>query len=42
VRGFCPPPALAELIRDLYLNEKTGTLVLSRSGVENGSSSTAA
>ena len=34
VRGFCPPPALAELIRDLYLDEKTGTLVLSRSGVE--------
>ncbi len=33
VRGFCSPPALAELIRDLYLDEKTGTLVLSRSGV---------
>src|SRR5207249_1073240 len=33
-RGFCSPPALAELIRDLYLDEKTGTLVLSRSGVE--------
>jgi tetratricopeptide (TPR) repeat protein len=34
VHGFCPPPALAELIRDLYLDEKTGKLVLSRSGVE--------
>ncbi|HKQ98729.1 MAG TPA: DUF4388 domain-containing protein, partial [Candidatus Polarisedimenticolia bacterium] len=28
------PPALAELIRDLYLEERTGTLVISRSGVE--------
>ncbi len=34
VRGFCSPPGLAEVIRDLYLDEKTGTLVLSRSGVE--------
>jgi tetratricopeptide (TPR) repeat protein len=34
LRGYCTPPALAELIRDLYLDEKTGTLVLSRSGVE--------
>ncbi len=33
-RGFCSPAALAELIRDLYLDEKTGTLHLSRSGVE--------
>ena len=34
VRGYCTPPALAELIRDLYLDEKTGALFLSRSGVE--------
>ena len=34
LRGFLSPPALAELIRDLYLDERTGTLVLSRSGVE--------
>ncbi len=33
LRGFCSPPALAELIRDLYLNERTGTLTLSRAGV---------
>ncbi|HEV8699916.1 MAG TPA: DUF4388 domain-containing protein [Candidatus Polarisedimenticolia bacterium] len=33
-RGFCSPPALAELIRDLYMDEKTGVLVLGRSGVE--------
>jgi len=33
-RGFCSPAALAEIIRDLYLDEKTGTLHLSRSGVE--------
>ena len=32
-RGFCSPPALAELIRDLYLNERTGTLTISRGGV---------
>jgi tetratricopeptide (TPR) repeat protein len=32
--AFCSPPALAELIRDLYLNERTGTLTLSRSGVK--------
>ena len=34
LRGYCAPPALAELIRDLYLEERTGTLVISRSGVE--------
>jgi len=34
MRGFFSPPALAELIRDLYMDEKTGTLVLARSGVE--------
>ncbi len=34
LRGFLAPPALAELIRDLYLDERTGVLVLSRSGVE--------
>jgi tetratricopeptide (TPR) repeat protein len=33
-RGFCSPAALAEIIRDLYLDENTGTLHLSRSGVE--------
>ncbi len=33
-RGFCSPPALAELIRDLYLNERTGSLIVGRSGVE--------
>ena len=33
-RGLFAPPALAELIRDLYLDERTGTLVLARSGVE--------
>jgi tetratricopeptide (TPR) repeat protein len=33
-KGFCSPPALAELIRDLFLNERTGTLTLSRGGVE--------
>jgi tetratricopeptide (TPR) repeat protein len=33
LRGFCTPAALAEIIRDLYLDEKTGTLHLSRSGV---------
>jgi tetratricopeptide (TPR) repeat protein len=32
IRGFCTPPALAELIRDLYLDERTGTLVLTRGG----------
>ncbi len=32
-RGFCSPPALAELIRDLYLNERTGKLTVSRGGV---------
>ncbi len=34
LRGFCSPPALAELIRDLYLDERNGTLILGRSGVE--------
>jgi tetratricopeptide (TPR) repeat protein len=34
LRGHCAPPALAELIRDLYLEERTGTLVIGRSGVE--------
>ncbi len=34
IRGFCSPPVLAELIRDLYLDERTGTLILGRSGVE--------
>ncbi|HXH27648.1 MAG TPA: DUF4388 domain-containing protein, partial [Candidatus Polarisedimenticolia bacterium] len=34
IHGHCAPPALAELIRDLYLDERTGVLVLSRSGVE--------
>ena len=32
--GHCGPPSLAELIRDLYLDERSGTLVLGRSGVE--------
>ena len=34
IQGHCAPPALAEVIRDLYLDERTGTLILSRSGVE--------
>jgi hypothetical protein len=34
LRGHCAPPELAELIRDLYLEERSGTLVISRSGVE--------
>jgi hypothetical protein len=34
LRGYCAPPALAEFIRDLYLGERTGILVISRSGVE--------
>jgi tetratricopeptide (TPR) repeat protein len=34
IGGFCGPPALAEVIRDLYLDEKSGTLILARSGVE--------
>src|SRR6185295_335170 len=33
-RGFCAPPQLAELIRDLYLEERTGILSISRSGAE--------
>lgn len=32
--GHCNPPTLAELIRDLYLDERSGTLILSRAGVE--------
>jgi tetratricopeptide (TPR) repeat protein len=34
IQGHCAPPALAEVIRDLYLDERTGMLILSRSGVE--------
>ena len=34
LRGYCAPPALAEILRDLYLEERSGTLVISRSGVE--------
>jgi tetratricopeptide (TPR) repeat protein len=34
IHGHCAPPALAELIRDLYLDERTGVLVISRSGAE--------
>src|SRR5262245_62758337 len=34
LKGHSAPPALAELIRDLYLEERSGTLVISRSGVE--------
>lgn len=34
LHGYCGPPALAELIRDLFLDERTGTLILGRSGVE--------
>ncbi|HEU4402149.1 MAG TPA: DUF4388 domain-containing protein [Candidatus Polarisedimenticolia bacterium] len=34
IRGHCTPPALAEVIRDLYLDERTGTLILSRGGAE--------
>jgi Domain of unknown function (DUF4388) len=33
-KGYCAPPALAELIRDLYLGEKCGVLNIGRSGVE--------
>ncbi len=33
-RGFCTPPSLAELIRNLYLEERSGILILSRSGSE--------
>ena len=33
-RGFCAPPQLAEIIRDLYLEERTGVLSISRSGAE--------
>ena len=33
-RDFCAPPQLAEIIRDLYLEERTGVLHIIRSGVE--------
>jgi tetratricopeptide (TPR) repeat protein len=33
LRGHCTPPVLSEILRDLYLNERSGTLVISRSGV---------
>ena len=33
-RGFCAPPQLAEIIRDLYLEERTGVLSINRSGAE--------
>ena len=29
-KGYCAPPALAELIRDLYLGEKSGVLTIQR------------
>jgi tetratricopeptide (TPR) repeat protein len=32
--GFCAPPQLAEMIRDLYLEERTGILSIVRSGAE--------
>ena len=34
LKGYCAPPALAELIRDLYLGERSGVLAIGRSGVE--------
>src|SRR5712675_2559306 len=34
LKGYCAPPALAELIRDLYLGERSGVLTIGRSGVE--------
>ncbi len=34
LKGYCAPPALAELIRDLYLGERSGILTIGRSGVE--------
>jgi tetratricopeptide (TPR) repeat protein len=33
-RDFCAPPQLAEIIRDLYLEERTGILHIIRSGAE--------
>jgi tetratricopeptide (TPR) repeat protein len=33
-RDFCAPPQLAEIIRDLYLEERTGVLHIIRSGAE--------
>jgi hypothetical protein len=33
-RDFCAPPHLAEIIRDLYLEERTGVLHIIRSGAE--------
>ncbi len=32
--GRCSPPMLAEVIRDLYLDERSGILILRRGGVE--------
>jgi tetratricopeptide (TPR) repeat protein len=32
--GRCSPPMLAEVIRDLYMDERSGNLVLRRGGVE--------
>ncbi|MGH9796801.1 MAG: DUF4388 domain-containing protein, partial [Candidatus Polarisedimenticolia bacterium] len=34
LHGYSTPPVLAEVIRDLYLDERSGTLVVGRSGVE--------
>ena len=34
IRGHCTPPALSEILRNLYLEERSGTLVISRSGIE--------
>ncbi len=34
LHGFCTPPSMAELIRDLYLDERSGALVVSRGGAE--------
>lgn len=33
-RDYCSPPQLAEQIRNLFLEERSGCLILSRSGVE--------
>ena len=33
-RDHCSPPQLAEQIRNLFLEERSGCLILSRSGVE--------
>jgi hypothetical protein len=34
IHGHCAPPALSEILRNLYLEERSGTLVIGRSGVE--------